>query len=170
VQSFEYGNVVAPFDEITGTSQTSRSGTNNGDFFPIARRTKRNLRLTVLPFIIGDEALQSANRDRTEFAANDAGFFALFLLQADASTDRGQKVILFDFARRSAKIPLNNQPDKIGNFDANRTPVNTSRMGTFETTLSFPYGRLSVEAEINFIEIMDTFFGWLFRHLLTGNC
>ena len=118
---------------------------------------------------VGDKALESSDGDRFIFDAEDADFFALLLLGADASADGGQGVGFLDFHGGFGEAAFADELDEGGDVVVDGASLDATGLFAPEASARFEDGHFWGVAVGDFVEVVDPILGFLFGHRLSGN-
>ena len=111
MQRLEQRHRVALLGKQRRAGQAGRAGTDDGDLDAVGLSLFRH-GVDVLAVPVGNEALQTADRDRLALVAADALGFALRLLRTDTAGKSGQRVSISDDLIGLFKVALGDLMDE----------------------------------------------------------
>ena len=167
MQCFKYGHIISQLGEVSGNSESGRSGAGDGYFLTVGFSNCRDGNFTAFAFIIGSKSLQPANGHGFAFFTQNAGFFTLIFLRANTATNRRKTVGFFQNLCRLDKITFGNLFDEFRDLYVNRTAGDTSRLFALNAALCFDDRRFLGITEWHFFKVLNPFLRILLRHFLT---
>ena len=164
VETLENGYFVSLVHQITGSGQSGRAGTDNGNLLAVGWDFFYFIIADVLSVPIRYETLQSAYSNRLALDSANALSFALGFLRAYTAAHCRQGVGGSNHFIGTGKIPLGYLCDEFRNPYVYRTSCHARLVFTIEATLRFVYRHLLGISQSNFLKILISDIRFLRRH------
>jgi hypothetical protein len=155
VKRLENRDAVPHLRQVRGHRQARRPRSHDRDL--VAGRDRRGgRRIAELHqrAVVGDEALEPADRHRLVLDADGALGLALLLLRADAAADGGQDVLLHQRVVGAFEITFPDLRDELGDVDFDRASGDTRVVLALDAALGLEHREVDRVAERDFVERM----------------
>ena len=163
VQRLEDGDLIAHAGQIARAGQAGRAGADDGALVAVGLGTG-GLGLFVLHGVVGNKALQTADRDRLALDAAHALAFTLALLRADTAADGGQGGGLLDLGGGLEELALSDERDELRDLDADRAARYAGLVLAVQAALCLFERHFGGVAQRDFLKVLVADVGVLLGH------